>query len=312
MSATDLSFTFSANHFLDQAVQLAAQQHPVEALNQMDLAISLASNKPAYILRKIEFFYQFQLYSQCTDYIILNFSYLYHHSSLKEFAQVLHYYHQCTQCLTEEFNHLLLDHRLPLILSTIYIDILQDKDIDFMKQATECFENREYVLSIQYATLAMKQNGECSELWLLKAKAHEILGQVHETITAYKKVLSLPHSEDLSSLFFSLATALEQVKQFADAYYYYGQALSLSPDSLEYHYKSADCLFKWGKHGAARRQFRMITKRFPSDAYGYLRLGELYEISHHKRLSQYYYKQAQRIRNHKSTSTGLMGRLLGI
>ncbi|MGL4343600.1 MAG: hypothetical protein ACRCTE_00235 [Cellulosilyticaceae bacterium] len=298
MSKPMTTLDLSPTHYLNIALTASENQHPLQALNYIDLSISLATDKHAYIFKKIEFLYEFHLYAQCTDYIVLHFPYLYHHCSLEQFAKVLSYYHQCTQCLTEELNHLLLAHNIPIILSTLYKDLTIGYFMDFEKKVNESYHAKEYDLCVQYAALFCKQTGGSQSVLELKALAHESLGQLNQAIKTYQQCLAFTSAQNAAPIYFSLGKVCAQAGLFGEAHFYFGEAITLSPDLLEYAIHDADCLFKWSKFALARRSFRLITQRFPNDAYSYLRLGELYELSHNNKLSRYYYKQARLLKKH--------------
>lgn len=299
-------------YYLDAALKESSEHHPLQTLNYMDLSISLAIDKQDFILKKIEFLYDFKLYSQCTDYIILYLSYLYNHCSLVQFAKVIFYYHECTNCLTEELHHILLENHVPIILATLYKNILDEEVILFSNHARISYQAQEYDLCIQYASLAYRQSKADAELLQLKALAHEILGQHEEVVSTYKLALECAQGKIKVDLYFSLGQAFERLQKYQDADHCYSLVLASDPMSLTYQIHHADCLFKWGKLASSRLAFRRIIHLFPTDAYSYLRLGELYELKKQPRLAKYYYAQARRINEHKQPHTGVLRKLLGL
>ncbi|MGL4739019.1 MAG: tetratricopeptide repeat protein [Cellulosilyticaceae bacterium] len=299
-------------YYLDVALKESSQQHPLQTLNYIDLSISLATNKQDFILKKIEFLYEFRLYSQCTDYIILHFSYLYNHCPLSQFAQIIYYYRECTQCLTEELHHILLENHVPILLAILYKNIMADEATPFVECARTSYSTQEYDLCIQYVSLAHKESKADAELLQLKALAHEALGQHQEAANTYKSALQLAPASLKETLYFSLGQAFEQLQKYQDADYCYSQALMMMPLSLTYQVHHADCLFKWGKRASARLAFRRIIHLFPNDAYSYLRLGELYELKKQFKLAKYYYAQARRIKQNKLPRKNLRSKLLGL
>lgn len=264
-----------------------------EALSNIDMAISLSSNKPLYLIYKIKLLYSANLYTECNNLILNQLHYLYTYCSLKDFAQLLPYYQESCECSIDELAELFACHKIPPTLAYEYAMILETTDYNFHSKALEYKKAGNYKACVDCCKLALKLEPHSISLLHLQATCYMAMEDFKSIIQLYEEMISI-HSLT-SEIAYPLALAYMHENNLLKAIGYFKYFVQINPSHPEALSYLGDCYLKSQRYSEAIEVFEKLIESNTFIPTYYLKLGEIYTLLNRKRIANKYYRQANKL-----------------
>ncbi|OON99825.1 MAG: hypothetical protein ATN35_10595 [Epulopiscium sp. Nele67-Bin004] len=222
-----------AEEYYQTALTLFEQSKIEEAINYIDLAVTVGENKMTYLIKKIELLHVFE----CNDEYIRTFTahikLFYDQLNLKEFCIFFNYYVQIFHMEDEYFFAILKEAELPTMLYHLHKQIAMGGEVLYAEEALRAFDDKKYVQASEYAQLAQKDSNISLDTLLIGARSFKFIEEANRAITQYKYIIN-DFPEDKYS-YFELGTIYYLSNN-------YGEALSLLKTAIKYGYDQRDCV----------------------------------------------------------------------
>ncbi len=280
-----------AEDFLNTAKVLFKENNIPEAVQHMDLALTLSENKLDYLIQKLELLYQFESFAEYVSTFNTQTKLLFEQLDLKQFCYFLDCYIKLLVISEEELVAMLTEAGVPAVLSNLYTDILNDKIVEFELQAYYLYSEQNYKAALDYGHLALKVVEPNLELLLLEARCFSELGLIAQSIDRYEKIcLAYPEDKhaylELARIYYisqsyseavalfknaisygydekicleAIATCYYRLKNYNLATIYYKKYLTYAEDVSDIHIKIADC-YKLLKEPALEKKHLKLAK----------------------------------------------------
>lgn len=295
--------TFSAELYYEKALDCLAHQHTTSAINYIDLAISLATDKALYLYYKIKILYSSRLYSDCMILMNEHIRFLYNHCTLEDFSELLSFYQEISEYNTNELYDILALYEVPGILAAEYNSVLENTYYDFYNKAIESQKNDNLKVCIDYCNLALREDADSIPILHLQALTYSKLGDFNKSITIFEHILDLDN--DFIEIAYPLALAYIQQNDFPKAITYLKKALYASPTETDIILNLGECYSKSKHYNYAILYYERLIAINPNHIDAYLRLGELYHLTHHPLQAKKHYKLATKLQ--KASNTNILG-----
>lgn len=301
IESTQLAQSFTAEAYYHEAMCSLSKQDVTSALNYIDMAISLSSDKALYLSYKIKILYLTQLTSECTTLITQHLKFLYSNVCLQTFAQILQYLQDINEYTSDQLSDILTLHHIPNILAYEYHNLINYINYDFYTKALESNKNSNFKACIDYCHLSIRLSPNSIPLLHLQASACTAIQDYVHTIDLYEQMLLLDPST--SEVAYPLALAYIQTGEFSKAIPYLKQSLHKSALEELSLLNLGECYSKLKEYKNAIFYYKKFIAINTTDSHTYLKLGELHKLTRHPYQAKKYYKLATKLQKTVSITT---------
>ncbi|MEG0578450.1 MAG: Ig-like domain-containing protein [Niameybacter sp.] len=284
--------------YYQEALQHLHEERITDALNSINMAVSLATDKSLYVFYKIQILYLAKLTSECTSLILSHLHFLYTHCTLSQFTEILTDYQEICNCTTEDLADTLTLHHVPAILASVYPELVDVNDYNFHSKALEYEQSGNLEGCISCCHLALKFEPASISLLHLQATCYMTLKDYTQAILIYNQLLAV-HTLT-SEIAYPLGLAYMQIGNLKQAVSYFKQLLLETPRHIDGLVNLSECYIQLTDYKPAIPYLEKLTRLEPTNTTYLLRLGEIYNLLNRKHLAKKYYKLAHDLQQEKS------------
>lgn len=274
--------------YFKRALALLEEDNLPDALQCMDAAIVFSHHSPFYIYQKIRLLYQLGAMKNCSQLIVSQLEYLYKHGSLYILCRLIDYFQKINHYNTDDLSKLLHHYHIPYCLANSYSTLLTQKNKPFLSLAQKAMFQDDYNLCLCYCELYLKLHPTTSEICLLQATAHHMLGHLLTAKNYYLEYLKLCPNHPKA--FENMGLIAMELGEYDLAIDYLQKAVSAQPQNISYLLYLGECYSLAKKLDAAIATYEQVTRQEPNNLQSYFNLAHTYKRLSKNRLSRRYTK----------------------